>query len=485
MRLAKTIPTRIGLASLILAFGAAACSIQAPEVQFVGQGGAGAQGGVPVPQGTLGAGQTFGGGKLGGQTVGGGTDLSTDTSCQGKATDVGVTAKTIKLGTTFAISGPVSNISGPIKKGVEAYFNEVNAKGGLFGRKIVLKYYDDGWDAQKGKGAIKSLVERDKVFVLTTVPSSNGLDAAKSYLESKQIPVFGTSGLIETQFRSPMQWPIGTSTRSGARIAVQDVTKRLKVQNAALIWLDLLAGAEAREAFKKEASRIGLKVVADRRVSLSEPDYGSVWADIKKQSRDNGVANGIPDFVGFLIDPSSALKALRAAQNLGFKPNKGWGGGAPLFLELMLDNSGGFAAQTGLYAGTSFIPPLKEFESLPAVAAYKKTVAKYFRGVDLQNPYLEGGYAGAALTVEILRRSGSCLTRKKAIQVANSLVNFSAAGLSKPLTFNPFGQGRSHYGNLFGLIVQAKPGGADGNGYWAPVMAGPENGFYRDESPGE
>ncbi len=482
MRLRKSSPVRAAIVALMLALVAGACSIQAPDVQFVGQGGqVGFQTGVPIPNGSLAPGQKFGGGTIGGGTIGGGTDQSSDTSCKGKSTDVGITGSTIKLGTTFAISGPVSNISGPIKKGVEAYFNEVNARGGVNGRRIQLKYYDDGWDAQKGKGAIKNLVERDKVFVLTTVPSSNGLDAAKTYLETKQIPVLGTSGLIETQFRSPMQWPIGTSTRSAARIALQDLTKRIGAKNIALVWLDLLAGAEARDAFKKEAKKLGVKVVADRRVGISEPDYGQVWADVKNQTRnaDGGSADGIPDFIGLLIDPSSALKALRAAQNLGFKPKKGWGGGAPLFLQLVLDNSSGYAAETGLYAGTSYIPPLAEFSANPAVAEYKKTVLKYFSSVDLLNPYLEGGYAGAALTVEILRRAGTCLTRKKVIAIANSLTNFSAAGLTKPLTFSKFGTGQSHYGNLYGLLVQATSNG------WKAVMAGPEGGWYRDLTPGE
>jgi branched-chain amino acid transport system substrate-binding protein len=480
MRLSKTSPVRVTIGVIALALLAGACSIQAPDVQFVGQGGQALQPGVPIPTGSLGAAQKIGGGTYGGGTVGG-VDQSADTSCKGKSTDVGVSGSTIKLGTTFAISGPVSNISGPIKKGVEAYFNEVNARGGINGRRIQLKYYDDGWDAQKGKGAIKNLVERDKVFVLTTVPSSNGLDAAKTYLESKQIPVFGTSGLIETQFRSPMQWPIGTSSRSASRIAIQDLRKRIGAKNVALVWLDLLAGAEARDAFRKEAAKVGLKIVADRRVGISEPDYGQVWADVKNQTRnaEGGSPDGIPDYVGLLIDPSSALKALRAAQNLGFRPKKGWGGGAPLFLQLVLDNSSGYAADTGLYAGTSFIPALPEFSSIPAVAEYRKTVLKYFSSVDLLNPYLEGGYAGAALTVEALRRAGSCLTRKKVIDIANSLTNYSAAGLTKPLTFSKYGTGSSHYGNVFGLIVQATDKG------WKPVLVGPESGWYRDLTPGE
>jgi len=486
MRRARTTSIRLVLGAVALATIATACSIQAPDIKLVGEGGQ-PGGTVALPtSGPVGKASSFGGGTFGGGNVGGasGKNFASDTSCVGKSTDVGVSANEIKLGTTFAISGPVSNISGPIAKGVQSYFNKINAQGGLFGRKIKLVYYDDGWDAQKGKSKIKTLVESDKVFVLTTVPSSNGLDAAKSYLESRKIPVFGTSGLIETQFKSPMQWPIGTSSRSIARIGVHDIVNRLKVKNAAIIWLDLLAGAEARDAFKKEAQKIGLPVVADRRVSLSDNDYGPIWADIKNQARANGVADGIPDFVSLAIDPTSGIKALQAAQNLGFKPKLGWGGGAPLFLKLMLDNTGGFAAQTNLLASTSYLPPLPAFESIPAVQDYEQTVHTYYPDADLLNPYLEGGYAGAALTVEVLKRSGSCLTRARTIEVANSIANYSAAGLTQPLTYNTFGVGGSHYGNLYIIGVQAKTGGGS-TGHWEAITDVGAKGWTKDASPGE
>jgi branched-chain amino acid transport system substrate-binding protein len=483
MRLGDSTPLRIGVAAAALAITASGCSIQAPDVRLVGEG-AGGGGPVVLPSGVA-SGGSFAGGSFGGGSFGGAAAGATG-ACVGKATDTGVTGNTIKLGSTFAISGPVSSISEPIKKGVLAYFNEVNATGGIYGRKIVLKSYDDGWDAQKGKGLIKKLVEQDKVFALTTVPSSNGLDAATSYLEARRMPVFGSSGLIESQFRSPMIWPIGTGTRSAARIGESDVVNRLGAKSVAVVWLDLLAGLEAREAYEEALPHDLL--AADKHISLSEPDFSTVWADVKKQVRDwqkkhGKTQDGIPDFVALLIDPTNAVKALQAARDLGFRPKIGWGGGAPLFLDLVL-NSVAYASQTGLYAQTSFIPALPEYMSNPAVASYVKTVRKYFPGVDLLNPYLEGGYAGAALTVEILKRVGSCLTREKAIAAANSIVGWSAAGLTQPLTYRSFGQGQSHYGNVFILGVQAVKD--SGHGHWqVATQAGKQVGWTKDSSPGE
>jgi branched-chain amino acid transport system substrate-binding protein len=459
-----TIPhwPKIGVLIVALLFVLAACSIQAPDVVLSG-GGTG-NGGTGSTTGVTTGGATTGATTTGGGTGGGGAPNASDTSCVGKVPpgSVGVAANEIRLGSTFAASGPVSNISGPIKSGVFSYFNKINAEGGVFGRKTKLVWYDDGWDAQKGKAFIKKLVEQDRVFILSVVPSANGLDASVSYLESKKVPVLGTSGLIESQFKTPMQWPVGTSTRSAARIVLVDMKNR-GMQNAAIVWLDLLAGAEAKDAtFDAIPQIFGKKkedfITAERRVGLGETSFRPVWASIQNDTaawqRDHGVspADGKPDFVIFAIDPTNAVKALNAASDVGFAPRKGWGGvSQSLFLNVVAQHQ--WARKTGLFAASSFYPPQSGNK---AVQDYVATVRRYYgSSVDVTNPFLEGGYAGAALTIEVLKRAGSCLTRDKVIQAANSLSNYSPAGLTRPLTF----RAGDHYANTSQLLAQVQSSG--------------------------
>jgi hypothetical protein len=293
------------------------------------------------------------------------------------------------------------------------------------------------------------------------------------------MPVYGSSGLIESQFKSPMQWPVGTSTRSAARIGLIDAKNR-GVKNFAIVWLDLLAGAEARDAVVKSAPGIFGKPIGDlktaeRRVSLSETSFDPVWATIQsdtaswQRAHKVSPADGRPDFVIFAIDPTNTIKAMNSASQKGFKPKMAWGGGQPLFLNVVAQHS--WARATHLLAGSSYYPP--QTNPRPAaVTDYVNTVQKYYgSSVDVSNPFLEGGYAGAALTVEIMKRSGSCLTREKTIQVANSLTNFSPAGLSKPLTYRP----GDHYANTNYLIAQVQ---ADGS--WKVVTD-----WISDPTPGK
>jgi branched-chain amino acid transport system substrate-binding protein len=466
---------RTGVVIVAALSALAACSIQAPNVTLTGGGTGGGTGttgtGLATSTGATGTGLATSTGATGSGTTGAATGALpnvNDTSCVGKATDTGVTGDQIKLGSTFASSGPVSSISGPIFKGVQSYFNKVNAAGGVFGRKINYVTYDDGWDAQKGKAFIKKLVEQDRVFILSVVPSSNGLDAAKSYLESRHMPVIGSSGLIESQFQSPMQWPVGTSTRSATRILLLKM-KHDGVNNAAIIYLDLLAGQEAYEAFNEGIPTILHKSVADfrtsfQRVSISGTNWASVWANVaddtsKWQSDHHQTVTGVPDFIYFAIDPTSAISAIQAAQQKGYKPKIGWGGGQPLYLSVIAQQ--GFARQTHLLAGTSYYPP--QLTQIRAVQDYVATVQHYYgSSVDINNPFLEGGYAGAALTIEAISRAGSCLTKDKVIKVANNFSGYSPAGLTRPLTYSGTSDTNfNHYGNYSYLWAQVAA-----NGQW-------------------
>src|SRR5205823_1791215 len=147
---------------------------------------------------------------------------------------------------------------------------------------------------------------------------------------------------------------------------------------------------------------------------------------------------------------------------------KGWGGGQPLYLSLISQT--GYARDTHLFAGSSYYPPAMA-ATIPAVKDYVSTVQRYYgSSVDVSNPFLEGGYAGAALTVEVLKRVGSCLTRDKAIAVANSLSGFSAAGLTRPLTY----KAGNHYGNYSYLFAAVQASGA-----WSVVTD-----WITDPSPG-
>jgi branched-chain amino acid transport system substrate-binding protein len=112
----------------------------------------------------------------------------------------GVTKKTITIGGTFPLSGPAS-IYAPIPRAMEAYFKWVNqrkgpdGKKGVYGRKIVWKYYDDAYNPAQTVQLTNKLVTDDKVFAIVGSLGTEHNQAIRPLLNQRKIPqVFISSG---------------------------------------------------------------------------------------------------------------------------------------------------------------------------------------------------------------------------------------------------------------------------------------------------
>src|SRR5689334_8993266 len=80
--------------------------------------------------------------------------------------ETGVTDSQVVLGQSAVFSGPAADLGTEMRNGAMAYFNHVNAQGGVNGRRIVLKSLDDRYEPDNAAKATKQLIEEDKVFAL-------------------------------------------------------------------------------------------------------------------------------------------------------------------------------------------------------------------------------------------------------------------------------------------------------------------------------
>src|SRR5262245_31699844 len=78
----------------------------------------------------------------------------------------GVTADKILLGQAAVFTGPASQLGIQMRNGIRSYFDFVNEKGGVHGRKLELVSEDDGYDPAKAPAASQALIEKHKVFAL-------------------------------------------------------------------------------------------------------------------------------------------------------------------------------------------------------------------------------------------------------------------------------------------------------------------------------
>ena len=105
----------------------------------------------------------------------------------------GVGAREILIGQSASMSGNQAEIGQQVRDGANAYFEVVNRKGGVHGRKIKLLSLDDAGNTEKGEANTRQLIEQDKVFLLFGYTGRNTSEKALPMLEKHDIPFFGAA----------------------------------------------------------------------------------------------------------------------------------------------------------------------------------------------------------------------------------------------------------------------------------------------------
>jgi len=106
----------------------------------------------------------------------------------GQGDTTGVTDTEIKLGTHYPLSGNPAAVYGTIAYGMKAFFDYINAQGGVYGRKINFIIGDDHYNPPDTVEVVKKLVERDKVFAMISGLGEETHASVWKYLEEKGVP---------------------------------------------------------------------------------------------------------------------------------------------------------------------------------------------------------------------------------------------------------------------------------------------------------
>ena len=112
----------------------------------------------------------------------------------GSTAEPGLTATSIKIGTTMPLSGPAS-LYAPIATGMRVYFSHINArraagdkKRGVYGRQIIFKVEDDAYNPVQTAQQTRKLVEQDRVFALVGGLGTEQQLAVRAYLNQRKVP---------------------------------------------------------------------------------------------------------------------------------------------------------------------------------------------------------------------------------------------------------------------------------------------------------
>lgn len=332
----------------------------------------------------------------------------------------GVTASTIKIGTFGALTGPGYLYGKLAMNGVEVVFDEVNAAGGIHGRKLQLVREDDRCDAAAAIGAIQKLVHQEQVFALIGGGCSNATFAAREAIETAKIPtlIFASvhDGITTPPAPNIFSTALTSSIESQAQLvfAQQQGAKRIAVISMRDAW-GRSRYTPLMEAFKAK----GITPVADEELS---PDANDATAQVLRLKAANA------DAVLMILYPKPAAVFVRDAQKLGFKPlNVGQTG---------IADPTAFEEQVGVPGATAnfrTISMVKYTPDDPAVDKWRKAVEARFPG-DRLSVFNLFGIGSAQVFVEALKRAGPQLTREKMIAAFAGIKEFKTDVYPGPIT---------------------------------------------------
>jgi ABC-type branched-subunit amino acid transport system substrate-binding protein len=358
----------------------------------------------------------------------------------GGSTDVGVSATSIKLAATVVDDGPGASFLGPVRTAMTAVKDQINHSGGICGRTLNLELRNDSWQANTGCQFIKNFVQGDRVFALAVVPSSEGLRACDGYIQQQGVPVVGSDGMLIHQYRNSWIWPVATSTISTMHVMAKNAYQRGARTFGLVFDAKYHFGVEGAYAYDKAVKRLTGKDITGFDPSLKscrqdfcgiQPGQASYATEANSFDSSCYGAQGC-DFVGYLLEPDTALSFIGAEHHTG-NAQDGYGGAQPLFTRPFAEACGQACDQMWIWTG--YTPPLGTYLGSSGVSNYVNTIRNESSSADVDNQFLEGGYVGMELLVKALQNVGPDVTRARLKATLDSMT--FASGLSQPLAWRP------------------------------------------------
>ncbi len=224
----------------------------------------------------------------------------------------GITPTTITIGSHQPLTGPAAPGYSEIAPASSAYFAYVNANGGVYGRKIVYKYLDDGYDPTKTASVVRQLVLQDNVYAIFNGLGTPTHLAAVSFLNSEKIPdVFVASGCecwnAPSTYPETFGWQLDYI--SEGKILGQYVAQHFKGQKVGFFYQNDEFGQDGVKGLLDEIP--ASMVVAKQSYVPTNVNVGPAVAALR--------ASGAKVIISFSIPAFTALLKLTSLK-LGYNP---------------------------------------------------------------------------------------------------------------------------------------------------------------------
>ena len=219
-------------------------------------------------------------------------------------------ASPIRIGGLFAVTGPASFLGEPERNTAQMVVDEINAAGGVKGRKLELIAYDTQGDATKAVQAANRLIKEDKVSAIIGPSTTGDTMAVIPVVEKARIPMISCAA--GSKITEPVKkWVFKTAQNDGLAVAkIYENLKRRKIAKVAILTVSDGFGSSGREQLKAQAAAYGIQIVSDDTYGPKDTDMTAQLTKIK--------GSGAQAVVCWGTNPGPAVIA-RNAKQLGLK----------------------------------------------------------------------------------------------------------------------------------------------------------------------
>ncbi|MHB0769178.1 ABC transporter substrate-binding protein [Bradyrhizobium sp. 5.13L] len=336
------------------------------------------------------------------------------TALASRGDEAGVSKDAVLFGQAAALEGPSSALGVRMRQGIVAAFMEVNAKGGVNGRKLQLISRDDGYDPDRSVAQTLRLIEDDKVFALIGAVGTPTAMATIPITSTRNVPFIGP--FTGAEFLRDLELPnvvnIRASYGAEAEAWIKHLTEDRRFTRIGIFYQDDSFGRDGLTGVKRALARRGLELAAEGTFERNTRAVGQAWRMIKRAA---------PEAIVMVGTYGPCAEFIKLAHRSGFYPtfvNISFVGANALAAELGPEGEGVIVSQ---------VVPFPWDRSLKLVADYQAAQKAFDPTLTPDFVSLEGYLAGR-LAAAALEAAGSNPTRASLLRAINDIGRFDISG---------------------------------------------------------
>ncbi|HMN80113.1 MAG TPA: ABC transporter substrate-binding protein [Burkholderiaceae bacterium] len=338
------------------------------------------------------------------------------------AAQQGVTDSEIVIGDILPLTGPPALLGVAHNLGVKVAVAEINAAGGINGRKVRLISEDDGYVPSRTIQGVRKLISSDKVFALTSISGTAQAQAAMPLVQQSGIPVMAPVTTFEGLYKPTIKnvFAVGYDMADAVAELVSRMATVHPGKKWALISQDDEYGENVRAGFERAAKEKKLQVVSTQIYKKGQTDFSSEILKVKQSGAEALMAGGV------LGENVTMAKEL---ERVGHKIPMG---------VTYVSRVPASAKMMGTAAENVYTVDYVYLENSPQARQFMDKLAKHLSPEELArtNRYSFTGYSAARALFEAIGRCGKNVTWDCTIGELNKLSNLETGAMT-PISFSP------------------------------------------------